>query len=113
LPDFGSLFAQIRARYDALPEGSNSRADLLAHVRSLARFLDEPMDYPEPGRITFPGQMPVAYAVCHPECGAAEFIVDGSTQECQLCGGLLFRMKVRTYSLSEPDSTAASVAAAT
>jgi hypothetical protein len=102
LPDFDTLFAQIRARYDALPPGSDARADLVAHVRSLARFLDEPMDYGMTSAVAFPTELPVAYAICHPECGAAEFIVDGSTQECQRCGGLLFRTEVRTYQLAAP-----------
>ena len=102
LPDFDTLFAEIRARYDALPAGSDARADFVAHLRSLARFLDEPMDYPTPSAVAFPEGMAVAYAVCHPECGASEFIVDGSTQECQRCGGLLFRTEVRSYELAPP-----------
>jgi hypothetical protein len=113
LPDFDTLFSQIRARYDALPIGSDARTDLVAHLRSLARFLDEPMDYPAPTAIYFPPEMPVAYAVCHPECGADQFIVDGSTQECQRCGGLLFRTEVRTYSLVAPGTGASPRMAAT
>jgi hypothetical protein len=100
LPDFDALFARIRARYDALPDGSGARADLAAHLSSLARFLDEPMDYPDPTAVAFPDEMPVAFAVCHPECGADQFIVDGSTQECQRCGGSLFRTEVRMYALA-------------
>jgi hypothetical protein len=98
--DFETLFARIRARYDALPDGSDARVDLAAHLHSLARFLDDPMDYPDPEEIVFPAEMPIAYAVCHPECGADQFIVDGSTQECQRCGGSLFRTEVRTYMLA-------------
>ena len=100
LPDFDALFALIRARYDALPNGSDARTDLVSHLHSLARFLDEPIDYPEPAAVAFPAEIPVAYAVCHPECGADQFIVDGSTQECQRCGGSLFRTEVRTYVLA-------------
>lgn len=31
------------------------------------------------------------------ECGVCEFIVDGSTQECQSCGALMFRTDVAEY----------------
>ena len=60
------------------------------------------MDYPDPGAVSFPEAIHIAYAVCHPECGAREFIVDGSTQECQYCGGgLMFRTEVREYVLRD------------
>jgi hypothetical protein len=38
--------------------------------------------------------------VCHPECGAREFIVDGSTQECSHCGGSMFRSDTAEYRLA-------------
>ena len=56
-------------------------------------------DYPEVDSIDFPMDMPIAYAVCVRECGNAEFIVDGSTQICEYCGGTMFRTEVRTYAL--------------
>jgi hypothetical protein len=105
LPDFDALFTRIRARWDALPDGSDARADFAAHLASLARFLDEPMDYEDLTAVVFPAELPVAFAVCHPECGTAEFIVDGSTQECQRCGGSLFRTEVRMYALSPTASS--------
>ena len=30
--------------------------------------------------MSFPERLHVAFAVCHPECGATEFVVDGSTR---------------------------------
>ena|SRR5437667_12575142 len=53
----------------------------------------------EPGVVSFPERLPVAFAVCHPECGAREFIVDGSTQECQQCGANMFPTDVAEYRL--------------
>jgi hypothetical protein len=97
LTDIDALFAAIRARLASLPDGSDSRESLLAHIRSLARWEQEPRDYPDIGAASFPDRLPIAYAVCHPECGAREFIVEGSTQECQRCGGLLFRTATREY----------------
>lgn len=61
-------------------------------------------DYPEveDADIKFPDRVGVAYAVCTPDCGRAEFIVDGSTQICSYCGRTMFRTVVRWYTLS-PD----------
>ena len=56
-------------------------------------------DYPDVQEIEFPEEMPIAYAVCIPACGHAEFIVDGSTQICTYCGGSMFRTLVRRYAL--------------
>ncbi len=55
------------------------------------------MDYPNDVDPMFPESIHVAYAVCHPHCGVREFIVDGSTQECQHCGGHLFRTATHEY----------------
>ncbi len=54
------------------------------------------MDYPKviPD---FPKTLYVAYAVCHADCGVKELIVDGSTQECQRCGRLMFRSETQEY----------------
>jgi hypothetical protein len=59
-------------------------------------------DYPQvdDAAIGFPASVGVAYAVCSKECGRAEFIVDGSTQICYHCGGMMFRAAVREYTLS-------------
>ena len=101
MTDLDALFAAIRERLAETAPGSDGRAALLAHLRNLARWQQEPLDYVDPGPVTFPATLPVAYAVCHPECGGAEFIVEGSTQECQHCGGLLFRMETREYELRD------------
>jgi hypothetical protein len=50
--------------------------------------------------VEFPAEVQIAFAICHPACGTQEFIVDGSTQECQFCGGLLFRTETRGYRLA-------------
>ncbi len=80
----------------------------LAHLRSLSRWSTEPMDYPEPsdGDIRFPERVFISYAVCHPECGRREFIVDGSTQRCQRCGSTMFRTEVEEYCRVGEDYTA-------
>ena len=103
--DLDALFDQIRARFAESPPGSAGRADIAAHLRSLARWHREPADYPDVAPPSFPIFVDVAYAVCHPECGAQEFIIEGSTQECQHCGGLLFRIDSRRYVLDEPATT--------
>jgi hypothetical protein len=92
------LFENIRKRFKALPNSSD-RNDLLLHLRSIARWNREPMDYPELRNIEFPSTIHVAHAVCHPECGTQEFIVDGGTQRCQRFGGLMFRGDVKEYTI--------------
>ena len=101
------LLQSVQARYAELPAGSEARRDFLAHLRSLARWHAEPTDYPEAGTAEFPAHVRVALAICHPECGAREFIVDGSTQ-CQSCGGLLFRAETREYQLVRQQDAAGS-----
>jgi hypothetical protein len=98
--ELSDLLRGIHARYAELPAGSNARRDFLAHLQSLARWHAEPNDYPKVSAVEFPTEVLVAFAICHPECGAREFIVDGSTQECQSCGGLLFRTETREYRLA-------------
>ena len=102
LPDLDALFSAIRARVEDTRPDSDERKVILSHLYSLARWNREPMDYPEVGVVTFPAILPIAFAVCHPECGASEFLVDGSTQECEYCGGQLFRTETRDYVLKEP-----------
>ena len=96
--ELDELFDTIRNQLKNLPE-SSSRDSLLLHIKSLSRWSEEPMDYPDVGSASFPAELAVADAVCHPECGRRELIVDGSTQRCQRCGGLMFRNDVRTYEL--------------
>ncbi|MEL6301874.1 MAG: hypothetical protein AAFV47_02750 [Pseudomonadota bacterium] len=80
----------------------------LAHVRSLSRWSTEPMDYPDvsDADIRFPERIFITYAVCHPECGRREFIVDGSTQRCQRCGATMFRTAVEEYRCVGDDDSA-------
>lgn len=90
-------FDEIQSTLDSLPEGSCQRQDYLNHIRSLARWSQEPADYPEVIQVEFPETTHIAFAVCHSECGAREFIVDGSTQRCQRCGGTMFRTEEQEY----------------
>jgi len=92
-----AILDEIRKRFNSLRENSNEQRDFLANLKSLARWNSEPMDYPQVKDPAFPATINVAHAVCHPECGRQEFIVDGSTQKCQRCGGLMFRGKVVEY----------------
>ena len=97
MDEFDQIVETIRKKLHSLAHDSCDRTHLMYHLRSLARWHEEPLDYPDVSDITFPEIIAVAYAVCHPECGVAEFIVDGSTQECQQCGGLLFRSETTEY----------------
>ena len=74
-------FALIRHKLIALEKDDCEYDRLLDHIRSLARFRAEPMDYDEDNVEIpeFPAEVLIAYAICHPECGMKEFIVDGST----------------------------------
>lgn len=99
--DVDELLSMIRRQYHELKLDKH-RIRLAMHLRSLARYHNEPMDYPDITR-TFPDRVYVAFAVCHPECGVEEFIVEGSTQECQYCGGHMFRQETREYSIIKED----------
>src|SRR5262249_25343291 len=97
--DVDALFEGIRARLEELGPQSHRRESFVAHLRSLSRWERDRADYPNPGTVSFPEALHVAFAVCHPECGSQEFVVDGGTQECQRCGGLMFRTDVAKYRL--------------
>src|ERR1700741_2088749 len=90
------LLSRIKDRYGQIKHHSTKRNRFLLHLESLGRWENEPMDYP---KVTpdFPSVVSVAYAVCHPNCGTKELIIDGSTQECQRCGSNLFRISVEQY----------------
>jgi len=94
------LFDEIRKRYSEF-QNSCYKESLIMHLRALSLWNKEPMDYPDIADPNFPAEIHIAHAVCHPECGVQEFIVDGSTQRCQHCGGLMFRGEVKKYKLSE------------
>lgn len=92
-----NLLDAIRSRFTNLGPSSCRRESFLAHLRSLVRWESDGGVYPDPGEVTFPEKIHVAYAVCNSDCGVREFIVDGSTQECQKCGDLMFRTDVAEY----------------
>ncbi len=99
------LLNSIRRRYEAVTESYSDSIQeaFISHLESLTRWYDEPQDYPDVKDIPFPEKISVAYAVCHPECGVKQFIVDGGTQECQRCGSLMFRTEVKKYKLIDSD----------
>lgn len=97
--DIEPMIAQIRKRLSELVEGTDQEESFLLHLRSLGHFEQWKRDvYPETA-VEFPPTIDIAYAVCHPDCRTEEFIVEGSTQECQRCGRLLYRTETREYVL--------------
>lgn len=58
-------------------------------------------DYPEVDNVKFPEEIYIAYAVCAKEPGNREFIIDGQSQVCQYCGGIMFRTKVNKYVIAD------------
>jgi len=92
-----SLLDAIKKRFHQFRKGSCQQESMLDHIRSLGRWEQDSGDYPEVAGVEFPEIIHIAYAVCHPDCGVREFIVDGSTQECQHCGRLMFRSDVVEY----------------
>jgi hypothetical protein len=85
----------IRARL-AEVAGTTRENRFLERIRALRHWENKPMDYPEV-TANFLKAIHIAYAVCHPDCGTEELIVDGSTQLCQRCGRLMFRTEVKEY----------------
>jgi hypothetical protein len=97
MEDISKQLESVRRRWESLPDNPEAKASFLMHLNSLARFMNEPMDYTEDIDVEFPETIHIACVVCHPECGIKEFIVDGSSQECQVCGGLSFRTETAEY----------------
>ena len=95
-PEFDKIFDDIKKQYLKL-KNSNDKESFILKLKSFAKFNEEPNDYKEPEVINFPELIHLAYAVCHPECGVEEYIVDGSTQVCQRCGSLMYRTEVAKY----------------
>jgi hypothetical protein len=89
------LLAEIKKRYKALWDGSCKQKDYLNHIRSLAG--DMTTKYIIPSKVKFEKCIPIAFAVCNKECGYVQLIVEGGTQECQFCGGLMYRVKTKLY----------------
>jgi hypothetical protein len=97
--ELNDLFEKIKERIDDLGDTPSRKERLIAHLRSLSRWENEPIDYPDVV-CEFPQSIDISFAVCHPECGVKQLIVDGSTQECQNCGGLMFRVQTKKYVLN-------------
>jgi len=51
--------------------------------------------------VEFPKEIYIAYAVCKKDCGNREFIVDGDTQVCDICGCQMFRTEIAKYVLND------------
>ncbi len=94
--NFKEIFEDIEKQYSKLIN-SCDKDSFIENLKAIARWNEEPNDYEEPKEIKFPESIHIAYAVCHPECGVHELIVDGSTQKCQRCGGLMFRTEIIEY----------------
>jgi hypothetical protein len=92
-----NLLDAIRTRYASLGPQKCRQESFLAHLRSLGRWESDGGDFPDPGEVAFPEKIHISFAVCNQECGVREFIVDGSTQECQRCGDLMYRTDVAEY----------------
>ena len=104
-PEIDELFNGVRRRFDELKDGPKQRfCSFVAHIRSLAHWESDRADYPDPSGVAFPKHIHIAFAVCNKECGRAEFIVDGSTQECQACGSLMFRTQLAKYELTSENA---------
>lgn len=95
--DLEALIAAVRERHTRFGPDEEGKTRLLDRLRNLARLDEEPLDYDESVTADFLERLPVALAVCHPDCGRREFIVEGSTQACQRCGGSMFRTEKRWY----------------
>ena len=91
-----AYFDEIEKRFGELNNVCDKES-LILNLKSLARWNKEPMDYPDLTGVKFPDTIFIAHSVCHPECGVQQFIVEGGTQKCQRCGGLLFRNEVAKY----------------
>ena len=99
--DLESLLVSLRNRHNRFREGSKEKMAFRLHLKSLCRWKEEPLDYPNVRDTEFPTSIQIALDVCHPECGTREYIVDGSTQRCQHCGGLMFRASVAQYEIKK------------
>lgn len=95
-PDWQKLLANVQKRYSELTSDSR-RKNFLEHLKNLGDWEGDTGEYHPSRPVRFPEKATLAYAICHPSCGTEELIVDGSTQECQRCGRLMFRVEQREY----------------
>ncbi len=97
--EIDDILARVRQRFFELADKPQYAEPFLAHLRTMSRPILEPTAVPTHSPIRFPKQVHIAFAVC--QCGCKEFIVDGSTQECQYCGDLMFRTETAEYSRTD------------
>ncbi len=102
--DIDELLEGVKKRYFEVASefAEVYRESLVAHVKSLASWYKPSKQPPPEIPARFPSTIAVAYAVCHLGCETKEFIVDGSTQECQYCGSLMYRMETAEYKITDP-----------
>jgi hypothetical protein len=102
ISDIELLLDSVRKRWNDLAGAPEYRESLCLHLQSLGRDLTA--EACDSGGVTFPSRLSIAFAIC--KCGVKEFIVDGSTQECQNCGSLMFRTDVADYQLLQSPAKA-------
>ena len=95
--DWNKILEDIKIRYSEL-QSSERKDRFLSHFINLSEW-EKQQHYNFEEGIKFPESVFVWLAVCAPECGERNFIVDGSTQECQHCGRLMYRVEGRDYLL--------------
>jgi hypothetical protein len=94
--DIEPLLNSIRQRWTDLAGAPVYRESMRLHLQSLGTDATDCVSETE--NVNFPDRLSIAFAIC--KCGIREFIVDGSTQECQTCGSLMFRTEVADYELA-------------
>jgi hypothetical protein len=101
--DVETLLTALRERHAQLQPAPQHLQPFVAHLKSLGRGQLDAAIPTDPGPVEFPDRIHVTFAVC--PCGVREFIVDGSTQECQGCGSLMFRTETAEYARIKVQST--------
>ncbi|ATQ70978.1 hypothetical protein Ms3S1_p20840 (plasmid) [Methylosinus sp. 3S-1] len=97
--DWDAVFTGIRRRFDEVKTNPRRGKSFLDHVYNLQNWEADGLTYPSVTPV-FPDRIFVAYAVCQPDCGEEQLIVEGGTQECQRCGRLMFRVETMCYQKS-------------
>jgi hypothetical protein len=97
--DIETLLTALRERHAQLQPAQQYLQSFVAHLTSLGRNHWDAAIPTDPGPVEFPDRIHIAFAIC--PCGVREFIVDGSTQECQSCGSLMFRTETAEYAQIE------------
>jgi hypothetical protein len=62
--DLESLLVSLRDRHNRLREGSMEKMSFLLHLKSLSRWNEEPLDYPNIRNTEFPTSIQIALGVC-------------------------------------------------